>query len=808
MRGNERTAVLFAFILLIVAPLEAQTGASIAGRVVDPQGLGVPGAIVTLYARSTGTRMSVTTNSEGSYRFDRLVSGDYLVEAQAPGFATTTGKPARVGRAGEATLDISLQLQGVRQDIVVTAAQAPQSADEVSKAITVVRQKELEERDELAIPEALRHVPGLRVQQLGGPGAFVSVKTRGLRNEDTAVLIDGLRFRDVGAPQGDASGFLSDFIVTDIDRLEVLRGSGSSLYGSNAIGGVINIVTDEGGGRLRGSALAEGGSLGLFRGSMRAAGGSQGDRIQYSAGAAHLNVTDGIDGDDAARKTSGQGRIGFRLSPTATLSGRVYAAHSYQKLNTSPQTLGTLPPSGIITAVPLSIDELQRYESGVPISGLNVGGANFIPAANNPDWTRDGHFFSGALFFASRPTENFGYTVTYQGLNTDRSFLDGPGGVSSQPAGNTRTDTIGVIHTLNARTNLRIGSFHYVDAGYEFESENYRNRSFPVNPATNSSVDVTQRSNALFVQDQARLLDDRLQLLLSFRTLFFSLDRPEFVPAGSSTYPGPDFAAPPNAYTGDGSIAYFFRKTGTKLRGHVGNGYRAPSLYERFGTSFSSFGYSIFGDPRLRPDRSIAFDAGIDQALFDNRLRTSTTYFYTRLQEVIIFDFSGAISPVTDPFGRVGGYRNNQGGLARGLEWSLSTAATRSLDLGIAYTHTNADQRAPVVPGIIRSFAIPDHQFSMIATQRIGRRLFVNFDLALSSSYLAPVFDPITFASRAYEFDGIAKADVVTSYRIPLSDLKGIRLYGKVENLFNRDYYENGFRTPGATALGGLQFEF
>jgi outer membrane receptor protein involved in Fe transport len=49
---------------------------------------------------------------------------------------------------------------------------------------------------------------------------------------------------------------------------------------------------------------------------------------------------------------------------------------------------------------------------------------------------------------------------------------------------------------------------------------------------------------------------------------------------------------------------------------------------------------------------------------------------------------------------------------------------------------------------------------------------------------------------------------VVTSYRIPLSDLKGIRLYGKVENLFNRDYYENGFRTPGATALGGLQFEF
>lgn len=63
-----------------------------------------------------------------------------------------------------------------------------------------------------------------------------------------AVLIDGQRFRDAAAPQGDASGFLEDLIVTDVSRVEVLRGSGSSLYGTNAIGGVINLVTDEGGG--------------------------------------------------------------------------------------------------------------------------------------------------------------------------------------------------------------------------------------------------------------------------------------------------------------------------------------------------------------------------------------------------------------------------------------------------------------------------------------------------------------------------------------------------------------------------------
>src|SRR5262245_61731012 len=94
MHANERTA-LFALILLTCAPLQAQSSAGIAGRVVDPQGLGVPDAIVTLYARPSGARLSVTTNAEGSYRFDRLVYGEYLVEAEAPGFSTTT-KATRV----------------------------------------------------------------------------------------------------------------------------------------------------------------------------------------------------------------------------------------------------------------------------------------------------------------------------------------------------------------------------------------------------------------------------------------------------------------------------------------------------------------------------------------------------------------------------------------------------------------------------------------------------------------------------------------------------------------------------------------
>src|SRR4030095_6005037 len=133
---------------------------------------------------------------------------------------------------------------------------------------------------------------------------------------------------------------------------------------------------------------------------------------------------------------------------------------------------------------------------------------------------------------------------------------------------------------------------------------------------------------------------------------------------------------------GDGSVAYMFRSSGTKLRGHVGNGYRAPSLFERFGTFFDRFfGFGAFCDARRKPERSIAFDAGIDQSLYKNRWRASATYFYTELQKVIIFDFSGLIDPATDPFGRFGGFVNTNGGIARGAELSMTATPTRSLNI-------------------------------------------------------------------------------------------------------------------------------
>lgn len=815
-RISSRSLVVIVLALVIVfaysALALAQTGgtASLTGSVKDPQGASLPGATVTLYARERNFRLSTSTDSSGTYRFERLAPGEYLVEARAEGLASATAHQVVIARAQTTTLDIPLELSGVRSTVVVTASDSPQSVDEVSKAVTVVNLQEIDERDEAAISDALRTVPGLRVQQLGGPGSFTSIKTRGLRNEDTAVLIDGLRFRDAAAPQGDASGFLEDLIVTNVSRIEVLRGSGSSLYGSNAIGGVINLVSDEGGGPFHGSLLAEGGGLGMFRGRAQIAGGARNNSVVYSAGFSHLNLSRGLDDQDEARNTSAQGRILLSLTPTATIVGRIYTSNSRLQLNNSPLTIGNLPPSGIIEAVALSPGEQRRYEAGVPSSTLNLGTANFIPAANDPDNLRKANFFSGAVIFAQRPNETFGYTISYQALVTHRTGRNGPLGVGFQPFGGTeQSDFDARIHAINARFDLRAGRANFITGGYEFESENFKNPSIQPDPADNSNVDVTQRSHTLFVQDQLRFLDDRLQISGAFRTQFFRLKQPVFTPAAFSPYRGLTFLSPPTAYTADGSIAYMFRSSGTKLRGHVGNGYRAPSLFERFGTFFSGFfGYSPVGDPRLKPDRSIAFDAGIDQTLYKNRWRAAATYFYTELQKVIIFDFSGLINPAIDPFGRFGGYVNTNGGIARGVELSMTATPSRTLNVSAAYTYTRSLQRRPQLAGILRSLVIPDHQFSLVATQRIARRVLVNFDLAASSDYLAPILDPNTFSSRAYRFRGLVRADLGSSYTLPFRESRSLRLFAYVDNIFNREYFESGFRTPGRIGRAGASFSF
>jgi len=777
----------FCSAALAVSMVSAETGASLAGTVKDPQGHLVAGATLTLFSRSGGTENATTSDAGGAYRFQGLPEGDYLLRASASGFALFLAEDIHLASRGSETRNISLEIARVHEEVVVTAASTPQAPESVSKAVSVIDASEADTRDSASLSDVVDLVPGVRVQQLGGPGAFTSIQIRGLRTEDTAVLVDGLRLRDASATQADASGLIEDLLFTNASQVEVMRGSGSSLYGTNAIGGVINVITEDGGGRTRGNLLLEGGSLGTFRGRAQVSGGFDKDRLQYSMGVAETDVTNGVGGDAPFRDLSAQASVTYHLAPAIRLTARLYAADSFSKVMGEPDILGSPSGFGIINAAP---------------------GTTFLPAPDNPDSTRAARFVSAALIYSQQLTPRLDYTLSYQLVSNGRRYGDGPAGTGYQPDGSTRSLYDGRIQTLNGQVHYRVSQNNLLNGGYEFESESYANDNSQQNDSSAASaVSVTQLSHSAFVQDQAQFFGGRLQLSGAFRAQYFTLDRPVFTPLASAPYQGVPLTSPTPAYTGDGSAAYLFRKSETKLRAHVGRGYRSPSLYERFGAGFDPvYGYSVYGDPRLKPEHSTSIDAGIDQTFLHGHIKTSASYFYTWLQDVVSFDTSGLIDPATDPFGRYIGYLNTKGGISRGVELSATMAPTRRLRATGAYTYVNAIERTPIVGDVLETFVVPRNQFSVLVTEQATSRLLFTFDSVQSSSYLAPIYGDVV--TQTYRFGGLHKVNLGVSYRLPIKDYQAIRLFARANNLFNQTYFENGFLTAGRTALGGLQFEF
>ena len=765
--------------------------ATLSGRVLDPQGATVAGATVRLYSRDSLIRRTTAAGPQGDYRFDALPAGEFLLEVQAPGFAALTQGPIDIRARSPRELDLTLRLDTVATRVLVTASGRAQPVDEISKALDVVDAQQMDLRADYSLMQALRLVPGLRVLRLGGPGTLSLIHSRGLRAFDTSVLIDGFRLRDSAAPQGDASAFLGDLLVIDTDRVEVLRGSGSSLYGTHATGAAVNIVTGQGGGPLHGGIAAEGGGLGMFRGVARAGGGAWDNRLQFSAGLGHLNVTRGVDGDDRHRNSASQGSVQIRLTPSTSAGGRIIASDAFLGLNDNPYPAPRqlLPPSGDIPAVPF---------------------LTYYPAPNDPDSRRSSGFYATLANLTHQFDAGSSFRIHYQGLITRRDNRDGPAGASFEPPFNTSDRFDGRVDTLQARTDLVLRRRHALSAAYEFELESYRSHSIDENPDAAARVDalarIAQRSSSVFGQDQLRMLADRLQVSFSGRLQWFQLEQPRFA-GGAPVYSGLRLTSPPNAYTGDVAVSYLLPARGAKLRAHAGNGYRSPALYERFGSYFFLGMFSPIGDPLLRPERTIAFDAGIDQYLAASRVRVSASYFYTRLQEVIGYDSSGAITPATDPYRRFGGYRNTGGGLARGVETSLEAAATRSTQLKASYTFTKSQERiSALAGGSLRSPFIPDHMFALLLMQRIGRRIDFTFDLTASGNSMFPMFTAL--GSRPFIFPGVRRADASIGYTVPVSERLKLRLYGRAENILNQSYYENGFPAPKAWAAGGMKLIF
>jgi vitamin B12 transporter len=219
-----------------------------------------------------------------------------------------------------------------KEEIIVTAARSPQPVSEVGASVTVIDAETLRRSQAVSAIDALRSTPGVGFNRNGGPGGVTSVRLRGAETDQTVVLIDGVKLNDPAAPGG---GFdFANLLIADGAQIEILRGPQSSLYGSQAIGGVINILTPEGGEAITGGFDVEAGGLSSRRARARASGQAYGLRYAFSAG---LFETEGVSAFSSARggrerdsffHQGASARIGFAVTPELSLEARAWMTNS------------------------------------------------------------------------------------------------------------------------------------------------------------------------------------------------------------------------------------------------------------------------------------------------------------------------------------------------------------------------------------------------------------------------------------------------------------------------------------------------
>ncbi len=411
--------------------------------------------------------------------------------------------------------------------IVVTASRVETPLAEVGGAMTVITRAQIERRQYRTVADALRDVPGLEIVRTGGFGGVTSVFLRGSGPEHAVVLMDGIELNDPSSPAGayDLAGVLTD----GVERIEILRGPQSTLHGSNAMGGVIQILSRGGEGPAGGTSLIEAGAYGTLHGAVRVAGGSE----EWSwAVQANRRQTDGFSASaGGAERDAGE----------------------------------STGASTVVEWVPAGAWRIRGSLSGrAGEVEIDQGGG---AASDDPNFVSDAAEVAGRIevLFDARPTwwkPSLELAVTRH----DREALDEPD--PARPTTRSRSVFDGRRWKAAWQNELLLGP-HHVIAGVDHEVESASSRfasDGDFGPFESELPEVSARTTGVFAED--RLAVGRRTLLsLGLRVD----DHSRF--GGVVTY----------------RLSPVLRLAeGVRLRGAVGSGFRAPGLSQLLDPAFGN----------------------------------------------------------------------------------------------------------------------------------------------------------------------------------------------------------------------------
>jgi outer membrane cobalamin receptor len=714
------------------APLAAAP-ATLRGTVTDPDGRLVPYAGVIV---SSGTRTVVVTETDarGSFVVAELPPGRYTVEATHPGFRSD---PVRVELADGASHEVTIVLAvaALSESVVVSAAQVDLPRSRVPASTTVLTADALAVRQVESVGDALATVAGLGVVRSGGRGALTSVFPRGGESDYTLVLVDGVPMNAFGG------GFdFASLPVADIERVEVVRGPQSAVYGGGAIGAVVHVITRHGGPpRLEGS--VEAGGFGTTRLSLAATG----RRGPWGWGA-------------IAERLASEGFTGRAPATGERVSNDDYAARHV-----------TLSGSwtGPRRATLRSDVRLERTERGFPGPfGSNPAGLfSQVDRISRGTHTTRTVSVNGAVDWtpALRPAAHVSYAA-FEGAFTS-------------PYGASRSAT----RRLTARVQVdgRAPADLGWSAGVEVLAE--RGESSYITGVTFAPVPVRRHVTGPFAEIRVER-GARLLLVGGLRVERIRREALEADPNPFAPRPpfGPDTRVAPTPRVGAAWVLQPIERRSrgwTKLHASAALGIRPPDAFE----------IAFTDNPGLKPERSRTVEAGVEQALAGGRLVVDATVFANRYDDLIVAvgrSLRDASRFRTD---------NISNARARGLELQAAARPHASVHVEVAYTWLGTEILAvdglpgqappPIAPGdpLLRR---PRHRVSVVATLERGRgSAFVRLG---GRSRMRDVEPTLGAFGGLFDAPGYVVTDVGGRWRL----LRGVTLVGRVSNLFDRGYEE------------------
>jgi vitamin B12 transporter len=694
------------------APAKAQTTLELPGIVVEGATLEAP--------RSAPKRKSAATTSPASN-----------------GVSQQEG-PAEVAEEGAAKSEAaSNQAGGI-------------PAAHLGTAVTVVTGDDLQRQQIRHAADALRSLPGVSVNRTGSPAGLTQVRIRGAEANHTLVLIDGIE-ANAGS---DGTFDFSDLLTEDIDRIEVIRGPQSALYGANAVGGVINIVTKSGRGPLSIRARVESGSFGTKEGAVRLSGGN--DRIWGAATVQHrasdgFNLApEGLLGEkDDYKISSYSANAGAMLTDNIRLDLNI--RYSDKRLERDDET-GFDSRNGWIIAS----DSFSYYASTVLLMGASLR------------WDMlDGKW--SHLFRANR---NLTTRDDVQIADFDENF-DGTGfGNGFGPP--VPVETTDEAYKLSYLTTYRfswpvLGLEHAVTGLIDHGRDLFENKT------DSGFVSASRRQTAVAAEWRGGFLD-RIFLSASLRH------------DNNDSFD--------NFTTWRTGVSIPIQELGIRPHASMGTGVRAPTMFEQFG--FTPF---FIPNPNLKPEESRGWDAGVEFS-FGDRAVLDITYFETDLTNMIEGD-SNFVACEKSPTGFCTFPINLPGTSRRkGIELASRFALLPNLSLGVSYTYLDAvDSEGRV------EVRRPKHSARVDVAYGFDEgRGEVTVTAAYNGDTINQVLGaPFFFPVGRLTLDDYWLVSAAASYKLN----PGLEIYGRIENLFDEDYEEVfGFSTAGIAGYAGLRWTF